>query len=246
MSGLPDHAPRLLLLAETSPICRGAHFREKTMMAEKTASTRKRDRLRQWRSLLPGSSAAGPRAYPADTLSPSFSASKLPPPKPTSSPPLVASFRSSPQKPSSDSVTYSPLPAGQSVQPVPRSPTVANTVVCDFLNRALQRLSQQDRALIQEHILPTADDIDSVLLKAFSAAQDKQKLCERRRWTFTIGGHTLRLRDEADKVILWLDRFKRVGDIAVNADPMHAGLPWAAISLLLQVLNIVADPFPLF
>jgi hypothetical protein len=30
--------------------------------------------------------------------------------------------------------------------------------------------------------------------------------------------------EEADKVLLWLDRFKQVGDIAVNADPIHTGL----------------------
>ena len=45
----------------------------------------------------------------------------------------------------------------------------------------------------------------------------------------------MRLGDEADKVLLWLDRFKSVGDIAVNADPIHAGLPWAGIRLLLEV-----------
>jgi len=45
----------------------------------------------------------------------------------------------------------------------------------------------------------------------------------------------MRLWDEADKVMLWLDRFKQVGDIAVNADPIHAGLPWAGIRLLLEV-----------
>ena len=40
---------------------------------------------------------------------------------------------------------------------------------------------------------------------------------------------------DADKVLLWLDRFKSVGDIAVNVDPIHAGLPWAAIRLLLEI-----------
>ena len=45
----------------------------------------------------------------------------------------------------------------------------------------------------------------------------------------------MRLRDEADNVILWLDRFKQVGDVAVNVDPIHAGLPWAGVRLLLEV-----------
>jgi hypothetical protein len=105
----------------------------------------------------------------------------------------------------------------------------------DFLDRTLILLSEGERATIEKHILTTTDDIDSALRNAFSAAQEKQKLCEDRRWAFTIGGHIVRLRDEADKVLLWLDRFKQVGDIFVNADPIHAGLPWAGIRLLLEV-----------
>jgi hypothetical protein len=80
-----------------------------------------------------------------------------------------------------------------------------------------------------------SDDIASALEHAFEAAQAKREACEDKRWIFTAGGHTLRLLDEADKVILWLDRFKQVGDIVVNADPIHAGLPWAGIRLLLEV-----------
>jgi hypothetical protein len=83
--------------------------------------------------------------------------------------------------------------------------------------------------------LTTIDGIDSALRVAFKAAQDKQMLCEDKRWTFTFRGHTVRLRDEADNVMLWLDRFKQVGDIVVNVDPIHAGLPWAGIRLLLEV-----------
>lgn len=32
-----------------------------------------------------------------------------------------------------------------------------------------------------------------------------------------------------------LDRFKQVGDVASNADPVHVGLSWARIRLLLEV-----------
>jgi hypothetical protein len=43
------------------------------------------------------------------------------------------------------------------------------------------------------------------------------------------------LREKADNIVKWLDRFKQVGDIASNTDPVHVGLPWAGIRLLLQV-----------
>jgi hypothetical protein len=111
----------------------------------------------------------------------------------------------------------------------------AAVVQRDFFNRVLELLPRREQKTIQEYTLETTKDIDSALQEAFTAVQDKQQLCEGKRWTFTFGGHTIRLRDEADRVILWLDRFKQVGDIAVNADPIHAGLPWAGIRLLLEV-----------
>ena len=124
--------------------------------------------------------------------------------------------------------------------PVPTSHRADRDLGGDFLNKALQLLSEQERTTIREHVLSTVGDIDSVLLGAYSAAEDKQKLCENKRWTFTFRGHTVKLRDEADKVIRWLNRFGRVGDIAVNVDPIHAALPWAGIRFLLEVQNITS------
>lgn len=201
-------------------------------MASKVAPTKNRDRLRRWRNLLSGSSATG--ANQADSLSSSPSASELFAPKPTMSPPSVVSVYSSLQTQSSHSRADS------------TTPTTADALGLDFLNKALQLLSEQDRATIQEHISPTVEDIDSMLLSAFNAAKDKQRLCENRRWTFTFRGHIVRLGDEADKVVRWLDRFKQVGDVAVNADPIHAGLPWAGIRILLEVQILLTIPPPPF
>ena len=74
-------------------------------------------------------------------------------------------------------------------------------------------------------------------------AKNKRKVREDKRWNFQFKGHTVRLRDTADKVMVWLDKFKVVGDIAVNVDPMHAGLPWAGIRFLLQVQSTMI-PLP--
>lgn len=43
------------------------------------------------------------------------------------------------------------------------------------------------------------------------------------------------LSDVADRVCGWLDKFKQIGDIAVQVDPLHAGLPWTGVRLILQV-----------
>jgi hypothetical protein len=207
-------------------------FQKKAMMTTNATPTKKRDRLQRWRNLLSSSSETDVNQANSFSSSSSPSASELFAPKPTMSPPSIVSVCSSFQTQSSHSQAS--------------STSTANVLGRDFLNKALQLLSEQEQATIQEHILPAVEDIDSMLLNAFNAAKDKQRLCENRRWTFTIRGHIVRLGDEADKVVRWLDRFKQVGDIAVNADPMHAGLLWVGIRFLLEVQNIYLFNFSLY
>lgn len=105
----------------------------------------------------------------------------------------------------------------------------------DLWQEALQRLSEKDRALVLKHFSPGSTDTTSMVDALLITAKDKRKVCEDKRWNFQFKEHTVRLQDTADKVVVWLDKFKAVGDIAVNVDPMHAGLPWAGIRFLLQV-----------
>src|SRR4051794_16601371 len=96
----------------------------------------------------------------------------------------------------------------------------------DVLNGALQRLSDRDRTTLQPFILPTTSNVNEALEQSLAAAKQKQQDCNAKRWTFTFAGRTVTLKEEADKVVHWLDRFKAVGDVAVNVDPIHTGLPW--------------------
>jgi len=54
-------------------------------------------------------------------------------------------------------------------------------------------------------------------------------------WTISFKGHELIVNDVTHKILDGLEKFKTIGDIVVNVDPLHAGLPWAGIRLLLQV-----------
>jgi hypothetical protein len=121
-----------------------------------------------------------------------------------------------------------------------QGPVATSTLCREILEKALKSLVEPERAIIQEYI--SSNDIASALGHAFEAAEAKRKVCESKRWTFTVGSHTLNLQDEADKVILWLDRFKQVGDVAANADPVQAGLPWAGVRLLLEVCSFGSPP----
>ncbi|KAL8907866.1 MAG: hypothetical protein Q9171_005691 [Xanthocarpia ochracea] len=111
----------------------------------------------------------------------------------------------------------------------------------DILSRTLQRLSNNERATLEHQFLPNLQDVDVALDDTLTAAKEKQRCCIEKRWTFTFGGRFITLKDEAEKIVGWLDRFKAVGDIASNADPVHVGLPWAGIRLLLEAATSERD-----
>ena len=81
----------------------------------------------------------------------------------------------------------------------------------------------------------TKRNILAVLLKT---AEEKRQLYLQKRWKFKkSNGEEVILRDVLEKVIVWLQKFKEVGDVAVQYDPSHASLPWAGIRFLLQVIR---------
>ena len=45
----------------------------------------------------------------------------------------------------------------------------------------------------------------------------------------------LDLRHVLDSIVSWVKKFIAIGDIAVQYDPAHAALPWAALRFVLQV-----------
>jgi hypothetical protein len=96
-------------------------------------------------------------------------------------------------------------------------------------------LSPQDQDTIQQHTVTNTTDVDALVQQALAATRQKQTTCQAKRWTFTFRGQTVVLREKADNIGKWLDRFKQVGDVASNVDPVHVGLPWAGIRLLLEV-----------
>jgi hypothetical protein len=105
----------------------------------------------------------------------------------------------------------------------------------NFQDRVFLLLAQQDQDIIRQYSLPNATDVDAVVQQALTATREKQATCQSKRWTFIFYGRTVILREKADNIVKWLDRFKQVGDVASNVDPVHIGLPWAGIRFLLEV-----------
>ena len=76
----------------------------------------------------------------------------------------------------------------------------------------------------------------NILAAVLKTAEEKKQLCLKKRWKFKkSNGEEVILRDLIEKIIVWLEKFKAVGDVAMQYDPGHASLPWAGVRFLLQV-----------
>jgi ankyrin repeat domain-containing protein 50 len=164
--------------------------------------------------------------------SPSLLAASNPPTPPTStSTQNATSTATVPAAPNAG-----PVPGSSANNPTSVPPSSPSTfATAQLLQNVLHRLKDEERTTIERHIPLVSIDIQSAVQGAINAANDKRQACLDNRWSCTLNGRNVILREKAEKVVHWLDRFKSIGDVAVNADPVHAGLPWAGIRLLLEV-----------
>lgn len=98
--------------------------------------------------------------------------------------------------------------------------------------KALLGLSEEDRKALN---FGSLDDKLDIINNVVEAVAIKRKLCIDKQWKFTYKGEKIILRDVADKLLAWVEKFKLFGDIIVQYDPVHAALPWAGFRFLLQV-----------
>lgn len=101
---------------------------------------------------------------------------------------------------------------------------------------AHSRLSNKEQEVIARSLTADRGDTDLIPEIILRDVRAKREICDKKRWTFRCGDHTVQLRDTADKVLNWLVKLKAAGDIVSNVDPLHAGVPWAGIRFLIQVL----------
>ena len=95
--------------------------------------------------------------------------------------------------------------------------------------------SDTDQELIGSHV-----SIDEV----YAAVRNKLDECIQKRWRYTkANGEKVVLWDLLDKTIKWIDKFKAVGDVAIQYDPGHAALPWAVIRFMLQATVSSVETF---
>lgn len=134
----------------------------------------------------------------------------------------------------------SPLPTrlagGSARTPSPNPNPVYTRNGSSILADALDVLQADDRETISTLLRPTnAVSIEAAFNEAHNRAEELQQRCAIKRWNWKYKGRQVYLSDQAEKVVRFLDKFKAVGDVVANVDPVHVGLPWAGMRAILEV-----------
>lgn len=111
----------------------------------------------------------------------------------------------------------------------PTSPPI--TAIPSLWERAFNKLSDEDK-----NTLSFSGSNEKLTLESIVEATRKSRdVCVQNRVKFRFRGKDIIIRDVADKLLTWIDKFKAIGDIATQFDAVHTALPWAGIRFLLQV-----------
>ncbi|KAJ2894888.1 hypothetical protein MKZ38_007111 [Zalerion maritima] len=115
--------------------------------------------------------------------------------------------------------------------PCPLSPNPPDTSSKSLWDKAKDSLSCGDKAWIDKHAPPTssrnaADDLVCL------AKQKQEQLCQGGK-ARSLWGREVSFSKLASEAIVWLNKFKEIGDVVVQYDPAHSALPWAAVRFIL-------------
>lgn len=87
---------------------------------------------------------------------------------------------------------------------------------------AQQSRSDDERAAINA-TKSSGSDIDT--LEGLSEdLRQKRDQCEKNKLRFEFRGQQIIIRDVVEKALVWISKFKEIGDIVVQYDPVHAAL----------------------
>jgi hypothetical protein len=116
----------------------------------------------------------------------------------------------------------------QGSTPLPKSSS-SHGPAQSFWAKAFDKLSEKEKKA-----LPASIKNPGYLDEVVQLIRESKPIYDQ-KYQFQLGGKTFIARELADKVLTCVETFKEIGDIAVQYDPVHAALPWAAFRLLLQV-----------
>ena len=84
--------------------------------------------------------------------------------------------------------------------------------------------------------LDNLDKLD-VLQKLLEVAKQAAERSATKQFKLKWGDKEINVREKAEGFVGWLNKFKEIGDIVVQYDPVYAALPWAGVRFILMVCD---------
>lgn len=112
------------------------------------------------------------------------------------------------------------------------SSAVNTTDIQSLWTKAANKLPTKQRQALEEIGVETGTIEISLALETVKDVLKQQKGKE---WKVKFRGDDIVLSHVGMKILHWVDKFKEIGDIIVQFDPVHAALPWAGFRFLLKV-----------
>ena len=151
-------------------------------------------------------------------------------PKPSKREWLRNKLRPTSPLPSRPGATLSRKPSQTNASPAHRCSVLEDALLA--LGRTIGREEEETiRALLPSGAVNVKAAFDGV----HGCATQLQQRCASKTLRWIYKGRQIYVHDQVDKVLHFLDKFKSAGDIVANVDPVHIGLPWAGIRVILEV-----------
>ena len=124
--------------------------------------------------------------------------------------------------------------------PATTAPMHCKSQAVDLWKIAFNNLRKQQGPLVQQYERILSDsrsdgtnDNPEEIIQSVIVSKREQLL--RTQWNIRMGRCSIAVKSQIDRILKIIRAFKDVGSVAVQSDPLHAGLPWAGICLLLTV-----------
>lgn len=100
----------------------------------------------------------------------------------------------------------------------------------DLWSRAYKLLPEQ-----YKFGLDNLDKLD-IIQKLFDIAKQAEEKHAAKQFKLKWGDKEIDVQEKARGFVSWLNKFKEIGDIVMQYDPVHAALPWAGVRFILMLV----------
>ncbi|KAF8432812.1 hypothetical protein BGX38DRAFT_243873 [Terfezia claveryi] len=108
----------------------------------------------------------------------------------------------------------------------------------ELWTKAYHKLPDELKQHLGENKPGPADQLQ-ILKEVLQTAIQAKEANMAKRLKLKWGDREIDVQETADRLVGWITKFKEIGDIAIQYDPVHAALPWAGVRFILLVRSTI-------